>query len=262
MDASVSRQRPLDPEHYYHRSQRPLQALILLLPLLLVYEFGTLYLTTRVDGGEARHILARSLLAHVLDAFGAAGAYLPGLLVVVVLICWHLARRDPVRFDWRLYLAMTAESIALSIPLLMFALVWGRQSAAQLQMLDAVAPPNVAWQAEMISGIGAGVYKELVFRLMAITLLHLLLADLIGLRHVTAAVVAVACSSVLFSAYHFTRDNPFRWMKFTFYALAGAYLGVLFVLRGFGIVAATHAFYDILYVALDRGFLPRGDEAT
>lgn len=261
MDASVSRQRPLDPEHYYHRSQRPLQALILLLPLLLIYELGTLYLATQADGGEARHILARSLLAHVLDAFGAAGAYLPGLFVVVVLVSWHIAQRDPVRFDWRLYLAMTAESIALAIPLLMFALVWGRQSAAQLQALT-MPTPQIAWQAEMIYGIGAGVYEELVFRLMAIALLHLLLADLIGLRHVTAAVIAVGCSSVLFAAYHFTRDNPFRWIKFAFYALAGVYLGVLFVLRGFGIVAATHAFYDILYVALDRGFLPRGDETA
>jgi len=261
MDASVGRQRPLDPEHYYHRSQRPLQALILLLPLLLIYEFGTLYFATNPETGEARYILARSLLARVLDMFGAAGTYLPGLLVVVVLIAWHVAKRDPVRFDWRLYLAMAAESAALAIPLLMFALIWGRQASAPLAMLAGsnVAAP-VSWQAEMVFAIGAGVYEELVFRLMAITLLHLLLADLIGLRHSTAAMVAVGCSAVLFSAYHFTSENPFRWMKFGFYALAGAYLGVVFVLRGFGIVVATHAFYDILYVALDRGFLPRGDE--
>lgn len=261
MDPSVGRQRPLDPEHYYHRSQQPLQSLILLLPLLLIYEVGTFYFTTNPETGHARHILARSLLAHVLDAFGAAGAYLPGLLVIVVLLAWHVARGDRFRLDWRLSLGMTAESVALSIPLLMFALIWGRQSATELMMLAGGSGAAMPWQAEMVFGIGAGVYEELVFRLMAITLLHLLLADLIGVRSSTAGIVAVGCSAVLFSAYHFNAENPFRWMKFAFYALAGAYLGVLFVVRGFGVVVATHAFYDILYVALDRGFLPRGDEA-
>lgn len=256
MDGQLARNRPLDPEHYYHRSQRPLQALILLLPLLLFYELGTLYFATNPATGEARYILARSLLAHVLDTFGAAGSYLPGLLVVVVLLAWHVAKRDPLEFDWRLYLAMAAESVALAIPLLMFALLWGRQSAAELQAV-AAGPEAMSWQAQIVFGIGAGVYEELVFRLMAITLLHLLLADLIGLRPNSAAAVAVGCSAVLFSAYHFNAENPFRWMKFVFYALAGAYLGVLFVLRGFGIVVATHAFYDIFYVALDSGILAR-----
>lgn len=238
-----------DPEHYFNRSQRPLQSLVFLLPFLLLYEAGVLLMPVNQQVGHAQHILARSLLADLLGLFGAAGGYLPGLAVVIVLLSWHLARRDKWEFDWRLNMAMGAESVALAVPLLMFALLWGREPAWALMPVG--APRDIVYS------LGAGVYEELVFRLMAIAILHLLLTDIIGLHTRTGAIIAIACSAGLFASYHFAADNPFTWVKFTFYSAAGVYLAVLYVLRGFGIVAATHAFYDIFYVAMTYTALGR-----
>jgi len=39
--------------------------------------------------------------------------------------------------------------------------------------------------------------------------------------------------------------------KFLFRMLAGVYFAVLYALRGFGIAAGTHAFYDILAAMLN-----------
>jgi hypothetical protein len=226
-----------------------LQALVFCLPFVIAYEIGALY--------SDRGILARSLLADVLEAFGPAGAYLPGLIVVVVLLAWHVARRDGWALDWRLYLAMAAESIALATPLIMLALLWGRgEPAWAVSLQAAVGIEPAAWQQDLLLAIGAGVYEELVFRLVAITLLHLLLVDLIGLPFKVGSALAIASSAVLFAAYHFDAGNPFTWLKFLFYSVAGAYFGVLFAVRGFGIVAATHAFYDIFYVVIKYGLLP------
>jgi len=218
------------------------------LPFVAAYEIGALY--------SDRGILARSLLADVLEAFGPAGQYLPGLIVVVVLLAWHIARRDRWELDWRLYLAMAAESVALATPLIMLALLWGREPAWSHALRAATAVGPAAWQQDLLLAIGAGVYEELVFRLVAITLLHLLLVDLIGLTFKVGSALAIACSAVLFAAYHFDAGNPFTWLRFFFYSVAGAYFGVLFAVRGFGIVAATHAFYDIFYVLIKYGLLP------
>jgi RimJ/RimL family protein N-acetyltransferase len=66
-------------------------------------------------------------------------------------------------------------------------------------------------------------------------------------------------SSILFSAHHhFGIDSngsgyilePFVWGKFIFRTLAGVYLALIFSWRGYGIVAGTHAAYNIILKTL------------
>ena len=66
--------------------------------------------------------------------------------------------------------------------------------------------------------------------------------------------LAVLVSAALFGAHHhidFLTGRPnqgdlFDWPKFAFRTMAGVYFAVLFAVRGFGITAGTHAFYDII----------------
>lgn len=243
-------------EDYFHRARRPLASLIFLLPFLLVYEAGVWWHSTHAQGSTT-HILARSLLADVLEVFGAGGVFLPGLAVVVVLLCWHIAARHKWRFEPGLYFGMAVESIALAIPLLVLAMIWG---AHKSQAADAIAPPG--WTAELVFDIGAGVYEELFFRLMIIALAHLLLVDMLGVADQQGTVLAVVLSAGLFSAYHFFgvdtqgNPNPLSLPRVVFYFMAGVYFAVIYLLRGFGVVAATHAFYDIDITLLRLGLLP------
>lgn len=240
---------PFDAERYYHRSQRPLQALVFLLPLLIAYEVGTFYWSSWA-GVDLPPNMAWVILTDTLELLGAGGTHLPALLVVAVLLAWHVARRDPWQVDWRLYVAMFLESLALAIPILILALLVGRERVPLMN------PSDYPWQAKIVFSVGAGVYEELVFRLMLIAVIHLLLVDLVGLAHQTGALIAIACSAVLFAAYHFSGGAAFDGLKFTFYTVAGLYLAWLYVLRGFGIVAATHAIYDVLIVSIMHGLLP------
>ena len=113
-----------------------------------------------------------------------------------------------------------------------------------------------SWQAGAVFSIGAGIYEELVFRLLGIVAVHALLADVFRVKHKPAAAVAVAVSAVAFALYHpFDTYNPLQWTSrdighFAFYTLAGLYFAAIYVYRGFGIVAATHAIYDVLVIAL------------
>jgi hypothetical protein len=58
--------------------------------------------------------------------------------------------------------------------------------------------------------------------------------------------VVVLLSAVIFSGYHYLGAETFQFRTFAFRSLAGIYFGVLFLTRGFGVTAATHAAYDIL----------------
>ena len=104
----------------------------------------------------------------------------------------------------------------------------------------------------MVLCLGAGIYEELVFRLIILTVLSLVIKDLLLFPARMTGMTVVLLSAVMFSAYHYLGSEAFHWhavaswRTFAFRTLAGIYFGVLFLTRGFGVTAATHAAYDIL----------------
>lgn len=243
---------------YWQRSQRPLSSLIFLLPLILLYDVGIIYFAS--SESWSADIYARRLLRDFFDWFGVTGYYLPGIIVGVVLICWHFARRDPWQFEPRLYGTMWVESLILALPLFVLAMVIFRepvqpqippQALPEQWVLLLEGGPKITWQAKMVFSIGAGIYEELLFRLIAIALVHLIIVDVMKLPDHIGAIAAISVSAIMFALYHFSESNPFHFLKFLFYTLAGIYLAGVYILRGFGIVAGTHAVYDILVVLLE-----------
>jgi len=62
-----------------------------------------------------------------------------------------------------------------------------------------------------------------------------------------ATACAVAVGALVFSAFHYVgpMGDTFTVPSFAFRAIAGVAFSVLFVVRGFGITAWTHALYDL-----------------
>jgi hypothetical protein len=110
----------LSDDHYFMRSQRPLQALVFLIPLIVFYEVGAVYYAPLM---ASRDLVARLWMLNFFESFGASGTWLPGLAVLAVLLSWHIATKQSWRLYPRLYIGMTFESIALAIPLLLFGLL-------------------------------------------------------------------------------------------------------------------------------------------
>ena len=241
---------PLPDDHYFVRSRQPLHALMLLLPLIVAYEFGAFWYANESIG---RRLAARAWVQRFLEMFGAAGEYLPGLAVVVVLVALHFSQRRRWHFQPGLYAAMALESLALATPLLLFSRLTGPHNA----ILAAGTASSGSWPAWMIFSLGAGLYEELVFRMFLIAAVHFLLVDLLRVAHRTGATAAVLLSALLFALAHFHRDNPFTLPAFAFYFISGFYFALIYLLRGFGIVVATHALYDICAVAWEHGLLDR-----
>lgn len=115
--------------------------------------------------------------------------------------------------------------------------------------------------ADTITAIGAGIYEELVFRLILICALMMLFQDMLRLHQKNSIVLSVLISAALFSAYHYIDfrtgeldGDPFELTSFAFRTMAGVYFAVLFAVRGFGIAAGTHAFYDIIATMIKAFF--------
>jgi len=230
---------------YWQISQQPLQGLLFLVPLLVLYELGASFYPATTVSGVPADVSARLWLSRFFDIFGVTGVHLPGIIVVVVLLSLHLFSKHKWRFEPKVYAIMWVESLALAFPLFVFLLVVARRPLLA-QAVETMGAPTYSLQTQLILSVGAGIYEELVFRLIGIALLHLILHDVLALPKEWAASLAIIISSVAFAQYHFSDVNPYTLSKFIQYTLAGLYLAVIYQMRGFGIVAATHALYDVL----------------
>ena len=221
-------------DNYFAHTQRPLNCLVFVLPLLVTFHVGAaLYGTS---------LLVPHYLLRFLQYFGAGGTFLPPLLIVVVLLLQHLGRRDPWKIHWAALVGMVAESLVLTIPLIVLARLAGQAAPA--------AAPSAA--NSTLVALGAGIYEEFIFRLMFVSLVMLLLVDVFGLRKEVIEVLAVVGGAVVFSLCHFSPaqvfgGEPFDWGTFILLTLAGILWGGAYVIRGFGIAVGSHVLWD-LYV--------------
>jgi hypothetical protein len=225
---------------YWSLTHQPLYCLVFLLPLVLTYEFGALLL--RISHWPERQLVAVRLVRDALGLFGASGLWLPGVAVLLTLLIWHLLSRRAWQVRAWVPLGMAVESILLTPPL--FALNVVKLAAG------AADGPRLAEQ--MVLALGAGIYEELIFRLGLISGLLLLLVDVLRVPRRVAVWLALGLSAVLFALCHCEPIGslPLAWGTVLLYALAGAYLGLVYLWRGLGVSTGCHALYNLGLTAL------------
>lgn len=241
-------------------SQRPLYVLLFLLPLVAFFEFGSIKYLADPESGVVETIRARSILSSFFRAFDVAGLFLPGAALVTVLLIWHVLNKDPWRIRPAVLAGMAVESVMWTMPLLIIAMVLGAMAApggapVAAQALQVHDLRELPWQAALTVSIGAGLYEELLFRMIGIAALHLVLVDLAKVSEFAGRAIAVLLSAVAFALYHdlSVGGGGISWGVLAFYIVAGSYFGCVYVTRGFGIVVAVHALYDVLVLVV----LPR-----
>lgn len=238
---------------YLEVSKKPLQVLIFLLPMLVLYELGTLLFLR--EQGMVEVVRARLMLTQFLDVFGAIGFHLPPILLCVVLLAWHAISKDKAAFRGHVIAGMGFESLAWAMFLVIIgSIIGGGIAFAQAGPIgsDAAPPHTLPLMARLTLSIGAGLYEELVFRWMLIALVHFVAVDLMRAKEHWGYVVAIAISAVSFAFYH-NIASPAGGVDaklLLVYLLGGAYFAVLFVVRGFGIAVATHVLYDVIALTI------------
>jgi hypothetical protein len=233
---------------YWRAARTPRYSLSFALPLLAAYE-ALAFLLSRLDEVGVRNG-ADVLLKRLFLAFGGrSGLALFGALLVGggAILVWHdLRRGGGIRFRW--FMLMAAEAIVYGLT---FGVVAGTLTGLLL-----AAPPvtGLSLPAQLMISLGAGIYEELLFRVLLVSGLALLAARVFRWSRPAANGFAVFVGALVFSAFHYVGEygEPFALGTFTFRAVAGVLFSGLYLLRGFGITAWTHALYDV-FLAIGRG---------
>jgi membrane protease YdiL (CAAX protease family) len=235
---------------YWRQTRRPLVSLAFVLPLLIAYEGGVLFL-----GGQAVRNGADVWLRQFLDQLGFGQYFLLPALTVGVLLGWHHTTHERWRISGPVLYTMFAECAVLA-----WALVFlGRTQSVLLQALLGTSATveatratvwtlssgPAAW-AVVLGFVGAGVYEELLFRLLLLPPVCMGAARLGVMRGLRVG-GAIVLTSLAFAAAHYLgpQGEHLELFGFLFRFTAGAVFASLFVFRGFGIAAGTHALYDI-----------------
>jgi len=232
-----------DQRRRYHRATRTATyAFLAALPLLLIYEAAILFVGRGVRVGA--DVWTKTLLA----VFGQTGWAALGVAVLFIGIAVFWAerkRRPPIRgayFGWILLESLVyAVVLALLISRFVGALFMVVPPIAQLHALPLTT--------QLALSIGAGLYEELVFRVILVGGLFLGLKRLMpDRRH--AYLVAAVVGALVFSWVHYVGPfgDPFTLASFIYRFLFGLALNAVFLLRGFAVAAWTHALYDVLVV--------------
>ena len=149
-------------EQYWVESRRPLASLVFLAPLLIAYEAGVLLLGVQ-NGADA-------FLRRLLDLLGFGQHFLLPLLMVCILLAWHYLAREPWRLSGGIISGMAVECVGLGICLRVILFL---QDMLFHVFDDPVALSIGDRVKEAVGLLGAGIYEELLFRLILLSLLAL-----------------------------------------------------------------------------------------
>jgi membrane protease YdiL (CAAX protease family) len=218
---------------YLKETRRPVYSAALLLPFLLIYHLGTIVLhTTYINGADA-------LIIRILSAFSVHSMFGSLLVLVLCFAFWQMYTRAGWKIKSGMLLLYFLESICFAL-LLLFAFGW-----LGTHLSFAVGGKR-GGPADLVLYCGAGIYEELFFRGLLLGILIVIFRKLFANQKVAIA-TAVLLGALLFSAFHYIgpAGDAFSLGGFVQRMLAGLYFSALFVWRGFGVTAASHAIYDI-----------------
>jgi membrane protease YdiL (CAAX protease family) len=231
---------------YYLDSRSPRYAILFAAPLLLAYETSAWLLSSPSGEGvrNGADVLLKSLFVQVGGRNGVVAFEVLLTLVGVVLVVrdW---RRHPGPLRWRVFLLMLLESIFLGLAI---GFVLRYATAALLHFFVLSSPGGLDTPTQLMVSLGAGIYEELLFRVILVGVLSLVARRVFGWGPRGAGLFAVLLSALVFSAFHYigAYGDTLQLSSFLFRFLAGLVFSTLYLLRGFGITAWTHALYDVI----------------
>jgi hypothetical protein len=239
--------------HYWRVAREPRYNLTFALPLLLLYEV----LAFSLSGNEFAGVRngADVLLKRLFVTLGGRDGLIAfGVLLVGVgsWLIWKDYRRSR-SIEPRIFALMAVESVLYALA---FGLVTGTLTGLLLPGLTTIGHSSslgigflADWSlpTQLVISLGAGIYEELLFRVILVSGLAWLARTVFGWNAASSAGFAVVIGALIFSVFHYIGPYGDRLElgSFTFRAVAGVLFSSLYMLRGFGITAWTHALYDV-----------------
>lgn len=230
---------------YFRETHSLLYSYLICLPLLLLYE--ALILIAQPEGSDMVRISVDVWIKTLFSYLGSNVLSITLILVALlgVFILYrerHQLRRLKMRyFGWMI---IEASVYAFLLALLISITVGTLLQIAQPEPMEALTTLQ-----QLALSLGAGLYEELFFRVILVSALLYALRFWIQKQWV-AKTSAIIVAALLFSLVHYlgAMGDTFTFGSFLFRFLFGLALNGVYLWRGFGMAAWTHAIYDLMVV--------------
>jgi len=118
-----------------------------------------------------------------------------------------------------------------------------------LQIVQSSPIDKLTMLQQLALSLGAGLYEELFFRVILVSILLFIFNKIFSKKSVAFA-SAILLAAVIFSLVHYVGafGDPFTLGSFLFRFLFGLALNAIYLWRGFGMAAWTHAIYDLMVI--------------
>lgn len=238
---------------YWRDTRAPRYSLLFALPLLVLYEVLAHLITGESGIRNGADVLLKSLFVLLGGGHGLTifAVLVLGTGLVLVVRDWNRSGRPTAGY----FVGMLVESAVYAtlfggVTSMLTGLLLSGPSGLALVQGTSLGVPT-----ELVVSLGAGIYEELLFRVVLVGLLAKLALSGFGWRPWVAGVFATVLGAFIFSAFHYIGPlgDTLELGSFTFRMVAGLLLSGLFLLRGFGIAAWTHALYDVFLVLRGGG---------
>jgi membrane protease YdiL (CAAX protease family) len=235
----------LNKSSYLRESSTLLYSYLICLPLLLLYE-----LLIYISQPNAEYLVRISVDAWFKAIFSVLGLNALSITLLIaalagVFILWR--ERHRLR-KIRKYYFFVMLGEALIYAFILAILISG--IIQSLMLLSAQTTLEELPKLQLLAlSLGAGLYEELFFRVILVSFLVWTFTIILAkkwMAYTSAVIVAALC----FSYVHYIGEfgDPFTLGSFLFRFLFGLALNLIYVIRGFGMAAWTHAIYDILVI--------------
>ena len=225
---------------YWSTTNSPLYSFIFTIPLFVIYEIGVF--TISVNDIVILRNGADVLMRQVLGVFGIYGVYGFSASFMIGFMVAFLRQKKALK--------STAIHGEYLIWMFLESICWG----FALYILMASTTPLLITNTtgtmlqQVVLSIGAGIYEEFVFRVILIAGFGSILGFIFQWKKIAKTASGIIFAAALFSLFHFMGDYgedpnfPVFMMRF----IAGVFLGIIYVFRGFGPAAYAHTVYDLI----------------
>ncbi len=214
--------------------------ILFITPLWAVYEYFAFLQNESLGGTQRTGIdyLGKNYL-HSLQIPLELSLILPAFLVILYLVR-KSSRESLAQVKFIHFSGMFVESIIYAAVL---GLVIGH--FVQFVLMSVGTVFDTERISALILNLGAGLYEEMLFRLILMSLI-LFVFQRYGSK--ISYPIAILISSAAFASFHYLGffEESFELNTFLFRLAAGICFSIIFLLRGIGITVYTHSFYNIL----------------
>lgn len=231
---------------YFRQTHNLLYSYLLSLPLLFLYE--ALIFISQPDANQIVRISVDIWIKTLFSYFGTDILSITLVMVAALgVVILYRERHTLSTLKFRYFFLMLVEATVYAF---LLAVTISTVVNSLLHMVQNNPVNSLTTLQQLALSLGAGLYEELFFRVVLVSVL-LYLFNLAFQKQTVAFAFAMVVAAFLFSLVHYLGElgDAFTLASFIFRFLFGLALNAIYLWRGFGMAAWTHAIYDLMVIA-------------